>query len=167
MAMDDVDFEIKGSEMQFVEIELDPGEAAIGEAGSLMFMDAGIDMDTVFGDGGQGGGGFFGKLLSAGKRLVTGESLFTTVYTNQGGGKRRVAFAAPYPGKILPMDLRALGGTLVCQKDAFLCAARGVSLGIAFQQKLSTGFFGGEGFIMEKLDGDGLAFVPAGCTVVP
>jgi uncharacterized protein (TIGR00266 family) len=167
MAMDVVDFEIRGSEMQFVEIELDPGEAAVGEAGSMMFMDAGIAMDTVFGDGSGGGGaGLFGKLLSAGKRLVTGESLFTTVYTNQGSGKLRVAFAAPYPGKILPMDLRQLGGTLICQKDAFLCAARGVSLGIAIQQKMSTGFFGGEGFIMQRLDGDGLAFVHAGGTVV-
>ena len=167
MAMDVVDYEIKGSEMQFVEVELDPGEAAVGEAGSMMFMDADVQMDTVFGDGsGGGGGGLFGKLLGAGKRLVTGESLFTTVYTNQGSGKRRVAFAAPYPGKILPMDLRQLGGTLICQKDAFLCAARGVSLGIYFQQKLSVGFFGGEGFIMQKLDGDGLAFVHAGGTVV-
>lgn len=166
MSMDVIDFEIRGAEMQFVEVELDPGEAAIGEAGSLMFMDSGIAMDTVFGDGAQQSGGFFGKLMSAGKRLVTGESLFTTVYTNQGSGKQRVAFAAPYPGKILPMDLRQLGGTLICQKDAFLCAARGVSLGIAFQQKLSVGFFGGEGFIMQKLDGDGLAFVHAGGTVV-
>ena len=171
MAMDVVDYEIKGSEMQFVEVELDPGEAAVGEAGSMMFMDAGIQMDTVFGDGsggGAGGGasGLFGKLLGAGKRLVTGESLFTTVYTNQGPGKKRVAFAAPYPGKILPMDLRQLGGMLICQKDAFLCAARGVSLGIFFQQKLSVGFFGGEGFIMQKLEGDGLAFVHAGGTVV-
>lgn len=166
MAMDVVDYEIKGAEMQFVEVELDPGEAAIGEAGSMMFMDSDIQMDTVFGDGAPQQGGFFGKLLGAGKRLVTGESLFTTIYTNQGSGKRRVAFAAPYPGKILPMDLRQLGGTLICQKDAFLCAARGVSLGIALQQKLSTGFFGGEGFIMQKLDGDGLAFVHAGGTVV-
>ena len=167
MAMDVVDYEIKGSEMQFVEVELDPGEAAIGEAGSMMFMDAGITMDTVFGDGSAGqGGGFLGKLLGAGKRLITGESLFTTVYSNAGNGKRRVAFAAPYPGKILAMDLRQLGGTLICQKDAFLCAARGVSLGIYFQQKLSVGFFGGEGFIMQKLDGDGLAFVHAGGTVL-
>ena len=166
MAMDVVDFEIKGAEMQFVEVELDPGEAAIGEAGSMMFMDAGIQMDTVFGDGSPPQGGLLGKLLGAGKRLVTGESLFTTVFTNQGSSKLRVAFAAPYPGKILPMDLRQLGGTLICQKDAFLCAARGVSLGIYFQQKLSVGFFGGEGFIMQKLDGDGLAFVHAGGTVV-
>jgi uncharacterized protein (TIGR00266 family) len=166
MGMDVVDYEIRGAEMQFVEVELDPGEAAIGEAGSMMFMDAGIVMDTVFGDGGAGQGGILGKLLGAGKRLITGESLFTTVYTNQASGKQRVAFAAPYPGKILAMDLRQLGGTLVCQKDAFLCAARGVSLGIAFQRKLSAGFFGGEGFIMQKLDGDGLAFVHAGGTVL-
>lgn len=166
MAMDDVDFEIKGSEMQFVEIELDPGEAAIGEAGSLMFMDSAIQMNAVFGDGAQQGGGFFSKLMSAGKRLVTGESLFTTVYTNAGAGKQRVAFAAPYPGKILPMNLSQLGGTLICQKDSFLCAARGVSLGIHFQQKLSVGFFGGEGFIMQRLEGDGLAFVHAGGTVL-
>ena len=165
MAMDVVDYEIKGAEMQFVEVELDPGEAAIGEAGSMMFMDAGIGMDTVFGDGSANQGGFFGKLLGAGKRLVTGESLFTTIYTNQSHGKQRVAFAAPYPGKILPMDLGKLGGTLICQKDAFLCAARGVSLGIALQQRLSTGFFGGEGFIMERLTGDGLAFIHAGGTL--
>ena len=167
MAMDAVDFQIKGAEMQFVEVELDPGEAAVGEAGSMMFMDAGIGMDTVFGDGSStgSGGGLFGKLLGAGKRLVTGESLFTTVYTNQSSSKLKVAFAAPYPGKILAMDLRQLGGTLICQKDAFLCAARGVSLGIFFQQKLSVGFFGGEGFIMQKLDGEGLAFVHAGGTV--
>lgn len=166
MAMDVVDYEIRGAEMQFVEVELDPGEAAIGEAGSLMFMDAGIGMDTVFGDGSANQGGLLGKLLGAGKRLVTGESLFTTIYTNQSRDKQRVAFAAPYPGKILPMDMRALGGTLLCQKDAFLAAARGVSLGIAFQQKLSVGFFGGEGFILQKLEGDGLAFVHAGGTVV-
>jgi uncharacterized protein (TIGR00266 family) len=166
MAMDVIDYDIRGAEMQFVELELDPGEAAIGEAGSMMFMDAGIGMDTVFGDGSAQTGGIFGKLLGAGKRLVTGESLFTTVYTNQASAKQRVAFAAPYPGKILPMNLRELGGTLLCQKDAFLCAARGVGLGIAFQQKLSVGFFGGEGFIMQKLEGDGLAFVHAGGTVV-
>jgi uncharacterized protein (TIGR00266 family) len=166
MAMDVVDYEIKGSEMQFVEVELDPGEAAVGEAGSMMFMDAGIAMDTVFGDGSASTGGLFGKLLGAGKRLITGESLFTTVFTNQGQSKLRIAFAAPYPGKIIPMDLRQLGGMLVCQKDAFLCAAKGVSLGLYLQQKMSTGFFGGEGFIMQKLEGDGLAFVHAGGTVV-
>jgi uncharacterized protein (TIGR00266 family) len=168
MAMDVVDYEIKGSEMQFVEVELDPGEAAVGEAGSLFWMDAGIEMDTVFGDGSaqSNGGGLLGKLLGAGKRLVTGESLFTTVYSNQGAGKARVAFGAPYPGKIIPMDLRQMGGTLICQKDSFLCAARGVSLGIQFQQKLSVGFFGGEGFIMQRLDGDGMAFVHAGGTIL-
>lgn len=166
MSMDVVDFEIKGAEMQFVEIELDPGEAAIGEAGSLMFMDASIEMDTVMGDGAAQNSGFFGKLLVAGKRLVTGESMFTTVYTNHGAQKQRVAFAAPYPGKILPMNLQQLGGTLICQKDSFLAAARGVSIGIALQKKLSVGFFGGEGFIMQKLEGDGLAFVHAGGTVV-
>ena len=165
--MDVVDYEIKGSEMQFVEVELDPGEAAIGEAGSMFFMDPGISMDAVFGDGSGGNqGGLFGKLLGAGKRLLTGESLFTTIYTNQAGGKQRVPFGAPYPGKIVPMQLRELGGMLLCQKDAFLCAARGVSLGIAFQQKLGVGFFGGEGFIMQKLEGDGLAFVHACGTVV-
>jgi uncharacterized protein (TIGR00266 family) len=166
MGMDVVDYEIKGAEMQYVEVELDPGEAAVGEAGSMFFMDPGITMDTVFGDGSAQQGGFFGKLLGAGKRLVTGESLFTTVYTNASPGKQRVAFGAPYPGKILPMDLSQLGGMLICQKDAFLCAARGVSLGIALQKKLSAGFFGGEGFIMQKLEGNGLAFVHAGGTVL-
>ncbi len=167
MGMDVVDYEIKGAEMQFVEVELDPGEAAVGEAGSMFFMDPVITMDTVFGDGRQStGGGLFGKLLGAGKRLVTGESLFTTVYTNGGHVKARVAFGAPYPGKILPMDLSQLGGLLICQKDAFLCAARGVSLDIAFQKKLGVGFFGGEGFIMQKLEGNGLAFVHAGGTVL-
>ncbi|NWG39312.1 MAG: AIM24 family protein, partial [Hydrogenophilaceae bacterium] len=162
MAMDVVDYEIFGEDMQYVEVELDPGEAAIGEAGAMMYMDADIDMDTIFGDGSEQQGGFFGKLMGAGKRLVTGESLFTTVYQNKGNGKRRVAFAAPYPGRILPMDLSQLGGTLICQKDSFLCAAKGVSLGIAFQRKLGVGLFGGEGFIMQKLEGDGLAFVHAG-----
>ena len=166
MAMDVVDYEIKGAEMQFVEVELDPGEAAVGEAGSMMYMDAGIGMDTVFGDGSASQGGLLGKLMGAGKRLITGESLFTTVYTNPTSTKLRVAFAAPYPGKILPMDLRQLGGTLICQKDAFLCAAKGVSLGIFLQQKMSVGFFGGEGFVMQKLEGDGLAFVHAGGTVL-
>ena len=167
MAMDVVDYRILGAEMQYVELELDPGEAAVGEAGSLFFMDDGISMDTVFGDGSGGaGGGFFGKLVGAGKRLVTGESLFTTVYTNTTHQKQRVAFAAPFPGKIVAMDLRRLGGMLICQKESFLCAARGVSLGIFFQQKLSVGFFGGEGFVMQKLEGDGLAFVHAGGSIV-
>ena len=167
MAMDVVDYQLHGDDMQFVEIELDPGEAAIGEAGSMMYMEDGIRMDTVFGDGSSsGGGGLFGKLLGAGKRLVTGESLFTTVYTNDGHGKRKVAFAAPYTGKIIPFDLSQHGGTLICQRDAFLCAAKGVALGIAFQRKLGTGFFGGEGFIMQRLDGDGMAFVHSGGTVL-
>jgi len=168
MAMDVVDYRLHGDDMQFVEIELDPGEAAIGEAGSMMYMEDGIRMDTVFGDGsaGSGGGGLFGKLLGAGKRLITGESLFTTVYTNEGHAKRKVAFAAPYTGKIIPFDLSQHGGTLICQRDAFLCAAKGVALGVAFQRKLGTGFFGGEGFIMQKLDGDGLAFVHSGGTVL-
>ena len=165
MAMDVIDYEIFGAEMQFVEVELDPGEAAIGEAGAMMYMQDNIQMDTVFGDGSQQTSGFMGKLLGAGKRLLTGESLFTTVFHNEGSGKRRVAFAAPYPGKIVPVDLAEVGGTLICQKDSFLCAAKGVSLGIAFQKKIGTGLFGGEGFIMQKLDGDGMAFIHAGGTL--
>ena len=164
MAMDVVDYEIFGNEMQYVEVELDPGEAAIGEAGAMMYMQDGIEMDTVFGDGSQQGG-FFGKVLGAGKRLLTGEGIFTTIFHNEGRGKRRVAFAAPYPGKIIPVQLSAIGGTLICQKDAFLCAAKGVALGIAFQKRLGVGLFGGEGFIMQKLEGDGLAFVHAGGTL--
>lgn len=164
MAMDDIDYQIFGSDMQYVEVELDPGEAAVGEAGMMMFMQGGIEMDTVFGDSSQQGG-FFGKLLGAGKRLVTGESLFTTVFHNEGSGKARVAFAAPYPGKIIPVHLAEIGGTLICQKDAFLCAAKGVSLGIALQRKLGAGLFGGEGFIMQKLEGNGWAFVHAGGTL--
>ncbi|MFM8691798.1 MAG: TIGR00266 family protein [Limnohabitans sp.] len=164
--MDVIDYHITGDDMQLVEIELDPGEAAIGEAGSMLFMESGVEMDTVFGDGSAQQGGLLGKLIGAGKRLITGESLFTTIYTNQGQQKRKVAFAAPYPGKIIPMDLGQLGGTLICQKDSFLCAAKGVSIGIHFQQKLGVGFFGGEGFIMQKLEGNGLAFVHAGGTVV-
>ena len=161
-----IDYHLHGDDMQFVEIELDPGEAAIGEAGSLMYMEDGIAMDTVFGDASANQGGLFGKLLGAGKRLVTGESLFTTVYANQGQGKRKLAFAAPYAGKIIPFDLGQHGGTMICQKDAFLCAAKGVALGIAFQKKLGVGFFGGEGFIMQKLEGDGLAFAHSGGTVL-
>jgi uncharacterized protein (TIGR00266 family) len=166
MAMDEVDYEIFGDDMQYVEIELDPGEAAIGEAGAMMMMQDGIEMDTVFGDGSPQQGGLFGKLMGAGKRLVTGESLFTTIFHNEGQGKRRVAFAAPYPGKIIPVKLTDMGGTLICQKDSFLCAARGVSLGIAFQRRLGAGLFGGEGFIMQKLDGEGLVFVHAGGTLM-
>jgi uncharacterized protein (TIGR00266 family) len=160
--MDVVDYKISGDDMQMVEVELDPGEAAIGEAGSMLYMESGVEMDTLFGDGSASQGGLLGKLLGAGKRLVTGESLFTTVYGNNSSQKRKVAFAAPYPGKIIPMDLKALGGTIICQKDAFLCAAKGVSLDIFFQRKLGVGFFGGEGFIMQKLAGDGMAFVHAG-----
>ena len=166
MAMDVIDYRIVGAEMQFVEVELDPAEAMVGEAGSLMYMEDGIGMDAVFGDGSSSGGGLFGKLLGAGKRLLTGESLFTTVYQNNATVKRRVAFAAPYPGKIIAVDLRQIGGRLIAQKDSFLCAARGVSLGIAFQQKMSVGFFGGEGFIMQKIEGEGTAFMHAGGTVV-
>ncbi|WP_027726224.1 TIGR00266 family protein [Tuberibacillus calidus] len=160
----DIDYKIYGDDMQFVEIELDPNETTIAEAGSLMMMDDAIEMETIFGDG-SNQGGFMGKLLGAGKRLLTGESLFMTAFTNRGSGKRHVSFAAPYPGKIIPMDLSELGGKIICQKDAFLCAAKGVSVGIEFQRKLGTGFFGGEGFIMEKLEGDGLAFVHAGGTI--
>ncbi|MEE4450433.1 AIM24 family protein [Novosphingobium resinovorum] len=164
---DDVDFEIKGQELQFVEIELDPGESAVAEAGAMVWKDASIDMTTVFGDGsGDQGGGFMGKLLGAGKRLVTGESLFTTVFTHRGSGKARVSFAAPVPGAILPIKLDEVGGRLICQKDAFLCAARGVSIGIHFQQRIMTGLFGGEGFIMQKLEGDGWVFVQMGGTVI-
>ncbi len=166
MAMDVVDYEIKGAEMQFVEVELDPGEAAVGEAGSMMFMESGVTMDTIFGDGSQASSGLWGALVGAGKRLITGEKMFTTVYLNQSGQKRRIAFAAPFPGKIMAIDLRKLGGTLIAQKESFLCAARGVSIGVHFQQKLSVGFFGGEGFVMQRLDGDGLAFIHAGGTVV-
>lgn len=166
MAMDEIDYTLHGDDMQFVEIELDPEEAAIGEAGSLMYMEDGIRMDTVFGDGSRQEGGVLGRLLGAGKRLVTGESLFTTVYTNKGNGKRKLAFAAPYTGRILPFDLGRLGGTIICQKDAFLCAAKGVSLGIEFQKRLGAGFFGGEGFIMQRLDGDGLAFCHAGGAIL-
>ncbi|MBN8858931.1 MAG: TIGR00266 family protein [Sphingobacteriales bacterium] len=159
----EIDYRIYGEEMQYVDIELDPGETAMAESGAFMMMDDGIQMQTIFGDGSQkSGGGIMNKLFSAGKRLLTGESLFMTAFTNVGQGKKRVAFASPYPGKIIPLDLYALGGKVVCQKDAFLCAARGVSIGIEFQRRLGTGLFGGEGFIMEKLEGDGMAFVHAG-----
>jgi uncharacterized protein (TIGR00266 family) len=163
----EIDFKIYGEELQFVEVELDPGESAVAEAGAMMYMTAGIEMDTIFGDGSSqsASGGFMGKLLGAGKRVLTGESLFMTVFTNVGQGKQQVAFAAPYAGCILPMDLSSLGGSLICQKDSFLCAARGVSIGIAFQRKIGVGLFGGEGFIMQRLDGDGLCFVHAGGTI--
>ncbi|RQW44515.1 TIGR00266 family protein [Novosphingobium sp. LASN5T] len=164
---DDIDFEINGQELQFLEIELDPGESAVAEAGAFVWKDAAIGMTTVFGDGSGGGdGGFMGKLLGAGKRLVTGESLFTTVFTHNGQGKARVAFASPTPGSILPIKLSDVGGTLICQKDSFLAAARGVSIGVAFQRRVMTGLFGGEGFIMQKLDGDGWVFVQMGGTLV-
>ena len=165
--MDIIDYEIFGDDMQYVEIELDPGEAAVGEAGAMMMMEDGIEMDTIFGDSSesQANAGLLGKLVGAGKRLVTGESLFTTIFHNEGKGKKRVAFAAPYPGKIIPIDLSTMGGRFICQKDAFLCAARGVSLGIAFQRKMGTALFGGEGFIMQTLEGDGMAFIHAGGTL--
>ena len=166
---DEIDFRIVGEDMQFVEVELDPGESAVAEAGTMMYKDAAVRMETVFGDGSSpaSGGGFFDKLVGAGKRLVTGESLFTTVFTHGGTGKARVAFAAPYPGTIVPMLLSDFGGRIICQKDAFLCAARGVSIGLYFQKKVMTALFGGEGFIMQKLEGDGLVFVHAGGTIVP
>jgi uncharacterized protein (TIGR00266 family) len=163
---DDIDFEIKGQELQFLEIELDPGESAVAEAGALVWRDASIGMTTVFGDGAGAEGGFMGKLLGAGKRLVTGESLFTTVFTHNAGGKARVAFASPTPGAILPINLGEQGGCLICQKDSFLAAARGVSIGIQFQRRMMTGLFGGEGFIMQKLEGDGWVFVQMGGTVI-
>lgn len=163
---DEIDYMIHGQEMQFVEIELDPGESTIAEAGSMMFKDPTIRMDTVFGDGAEQSSGFFGKLASAGKRLLTGESLFMTVFTHEGHGKARVAFASPYPGTILAFDLSTMGGSLVAQKDAFLCAAKGVSIGIHFQRRVMTGLFGGEGFIMQRIDGDGFAFVHVGGCVI-
>ena len=163
---DEVDYEVFGNEMQFVEVELDPGESVVAEAGGMMFMEPGIEMNTIFGDGGGQEGGFMDKLVGAGKRLLTGESLFMTVFTHQGQGKAKAAFASPYPGKIIPVDLGKAGGTLICQKDAFLCAAKGVSVGIAFQKKIGAGLFGGEGFIMQKLEGDGLVFIHAGGTIV-
>jgi len=157
-----IDYKIIGEEMQCVEIELDPNETALAESGSFMMMDDGIQMQTIFGDGSGQQKGFFGKLMSAGKRVLTGESLFMTTYTNTGQGKKKVLFASPYPGKIIAMDLLRMGGKMICQKDSFLCAAKGVTVGIEFQRKLGTGLFGGEGFIMQKLEGDGLAFVHAG-----
>lgn len=165
---DEVDYKIIGSEMQFVEIELDPGESAVAEAGAMMFKAPVIEMDTMFGDGSRAvaQGGFMDKLLGAGKRLLTGESLFITVFTHRGQGKAHVAFGAPYPGNIIPVKLTDVGGMLICQKDSFLCAARGVSIGIFFQRKIMTGLFGGEGFIMQKLEGTGMVFMHAGGTIV-
>ncbi len=158
----EIDYQIYGEEMQYVEVELDPNETVMAEAGAFMMMEDGIQMETIFGDGSQQQGGLMSKLFSAGKRLLVGESLFMTSYTNVGMGKKRVSFASPYPGKIIPMNLARLGGKVICQKDAFLCAAKGVAIGIEFQKRLGTGLFGGEGFIMEKLEGDGMAFVHAG-----
>lgn len=166
MTMHVIDYEIIGDDLQFVEVELDPGEAAVGEAGAMMYMQDGVSMDTVFGDGSAQEGGWMGKLFGAGKRPLTGESMFTTVFVNEGQGKKRVAFAAASPGKIVPVHLRELGGALLAQKDAFLCAAKGVSLGIAFQRRLGAGLFGGEGFILQKLEGDGYVFLHAGGALV-
>jgi uncharacterized protein (TIGR00266 family) len=163
----EIDYKIHGEELQFVEIELDPQETAIAESGAMMMMDDGIQMQTIFGDGsGQQSSGLLGKLLSAGKRILTGESLFMTAFTNAGQGKKKISFAAPYTGKIIPLDLKEIGGTIIAQKDAFLCAAKGVSVGIHFQRKLGVGIFGGEGFIMEKIEGDGMAFLHAGGYII-
>lgn len=163
--MHEIDYRIEGDDMQFVEVELDPNEAVVAEAGGMMYMEDGIAMETIFGDGSQQTSGFVGSLLGAGKRLLTGESLFMTVFLNQSHEKRRVAFGAPYPGKILPVHLPDVGGELIAQKDAFLCAAKGVSVGIAFNKKIGAGFFGGEGFIMQRLQGDGWGFLHAGGTL--
>jgi uncharacterized protein (TIGR00266 family) len=166
LANHEIDYEILGEELQSIEIELDPQETVIAEAGAFMYMENGIKMDTIFGDGSQKDSGFMGKIFSAGKRLLTGESLFMTAFTHLGQGKSKVAFASPYPGKIVPLNLAELNGKIVCQKDAFLCAAKGVSIGIEFQKKLGAGLFGGEGFIMQKLEGDGMAFLHAGGNIV-
>ena len=163
--MHEIDYEIFGNEMQYVEVELDPMEAAVAEAGGMMYMEDGIEMETIFGDGSQQNSGFLGTLLGAGKRLLTGESMFMTVFQNRGAGKKRVAFGAPYPGKIIPVRLAEIGGDLLAQKDSFLCAAKGVSLGIAFTKRFGAGLFGGEGFILQRLQGDGLAFLHAGGTI--
>lgn len=168
MQAHEIDYQIHGTEMQFVEIELDPQESTVAEAGAMMYMSDSIRMETVFGDGSHSSesGGFMDKMLGAGKRLITGESLFTTVFTFMGQGKGKVAFAAPYPGKIIPLDLKNYNGRLICQKSAFLCAAKGVAIGIAFQKKIGVALFGGEGFIMQKLEGDGMTFVHAGGTII-
>jgi uncharacterized protein (TIGR00266 family) len=162
-----IDFEIHGDDLQMVEIELDPGETVIAEAGGMCFMEEGIEFETKMGDGSAPTGGFMGVLKNIGKRMLTGESIFMTHFTHRGGGaKRKVCFAAPYPGKIVPLNLAELGGEILCEKDAFLCAALGTSVGIAFNQKLGAGFFGGEGFILQRLRGDGLAFIHAGGTII-
>ncbi len=166
MRSHEIDYEIIGDDMQLVEVELDPGETVIAEAGAMNYMEDGIRFEARMGDGSEADEGMLGKLLGAGKRMLAGESLFMTHFTNEASGKRRVAFAAPYPGKIVAVDLEKVGGPLLCQKDAFLCAAKGTRVSIAFQRRLGTGFFGGEGFILEKLEGDGMAFLHAGGTVV-
>ena len=162
----EVDYEIIGDDMQIIEVELDPGETVVAEAGAMNYMDDGISFEAKMGDGSKAGGSVMDKLLGAGKRVLTGESIFMTHFTNEGKGKKRVAFAAPYPGKIIPVNMADIGGELICQKDAFLCAAYGTELSIAFSQKLGAGFFGGEGFILQRLRGDGMAFIHAGGTVV-
>ncbi len=161
----EIDYKIFGEEMQFVEIELDPEEGVVAEAGTFMMMDDQIKMNTILGDGSNQEKGLLGKIFSAGKRILTGESLFMTVFTNDGVGKKQISFASPYPGKIIPIDLTEFGGKFICQKDAFLCAAKGVSIGIEFSKKLGRGLFGGEGFIMQKMEGDGLGFIHAGGTM--
>ncbi len=166
MRCHEVDYEIFGSEMQLVEIELDPGETVVAEAGAMTYVEEGISFETKMGDGSEPDQGFMGKLFSAGKRMVTGESVFTTHFTNQGRGKQRVSFAAPYPGNIVALDMAQLGERVTCQKDAFLCAALGTKIDIAFNRKLGTGLFGGEGFILQTLEGDGMAFIQAGGTVI-
>jgi uncharacterized protein (TIGR00266 family) len=165
MTMDIIDYELFGDDMQYVEVTLDPQEAAVAEAGAMMYMEDDIRLETVFGDGSNAQSGVMGKLLGAGKRLLAGESMFTSLFINDGTVRRKVAFAAPFAGKIIAIDLKSVGGELICQKDSFLCGARGVSLGIAFQRKLGVGFFGGDGFIMERLQGDGIVFVHAGGTL--
>ncbi len=161
----EIDYSIYGEEMQYVEIELDPQEAVVAEAGSFMMMDSNIKMSTIFGDGSNQDNSVLGKIFSAGKRILTGESLFMTAFLNEGSGKKKVSFASPYPGKIVAIDLSEKQGKFICQKDAFLCAAKGVSVGIEFSKRLGRGLFGGEGFIMQKLEGDGMAFVHAGGTL--
>ena len=162
----EVDYEVFGDDMQIVEVELDPGETVIAEAGAMNYMEEGITFEAKMGDGSEPQQGFVQKMISAAGRSLTGESIFMTHFTNEGFGKRRVAFAAPYPGKIIPLDLAEIGGSMTCQKDAFLCAALGTKVSIAFQKRLGAGFFGGEGFILKKLVGDGKAFVHAGGTVI-
>jgi uncharacterized protein (TIGR00266 family) len=166
MQSHEVDYEIFGDDMQIVEVELDTGETVIAEAGAMNYMEEGIDFTAKMGDGSEPDQGMFGKLLGAGKRMLTGESIFLTHFTNQAAAKRRVAFAAPYPGRIVALDLASVGGSVVCQKDSFLCAAMGTKISIAFQKRLGAGFFGGEGFILQRLEGDGKAFIHAGGTVI-